>query len=91
MAQKWTNTNSSTKHNLIDKLIRVGYYEFEKTIGRGNFAVVKLAKHVVTNTKVRMPLHSSIRTSISNSCQLMILRFRWPLKLSIKHSWTKKH
>lgn len=53
MAQKWSNTNSSTKQNLIDRLIRVGYYEFEKTIGCGNFAVVKLAKHVVTNTKVR--------------------------------------
>lgn len=53
MAQKWPKTKSSTKtSNLIDRLKRVGYYEFEKTIGRGNFAIVKLAKHVVTNTKV---------------------------------------
>jgi serine/threonine-protein kinase SIK3 len=37
----------------VDRLVRVGYYELEKTIGKGNFAVVKLATHVVTNTKVR--------------------------------------
>lgn len=40
-------------HNpLVNRLVRVGYYEMEKTIGKGNFAVVKLAKHVVTNSKV---------------------------------------
>jgi len=44
----------STGHNnpLVNRLVRVGYYELEKTIGKGNFAVVKLAKHVVTNSKV---------------------------------------
>lgn len=59
MAYKWPLSSSpycdnsgKQDNNLIDRLIRVGYYEFEKTIGRGNFAVVKLAKHVVTNTKV---------------------------------------
>lgn len=36
----------------VDRLVRVGYYELEKTIGKGNFAVVKLATHVVTKTKV---------------------------------------
>lgn len=40
----------------VDRLVRVGYYELEKTIGKGNFAVVKLATHVVTNTKVRVML-----------------------------------
>lgn len=34
--------------------IRVGTYEIEKTIGKGNFAVVKLARHVITGTKVRL-------------------------------------
>ena len=33
--------------------IRVGFYEIERTIGRGNFAVVKLAKHRITKTEVR--------------------------------------
>ena len=33
-------------------LIRVGFYDIERTIGRGNFAVVKLAKHRITKTEV---------------------------------------
>lgn len=36
----------------VNKLIRVGYYELEKTIGKGNFAVVKMATHIVTKSKV---------------------------------------
>ncbi|KAI4897702.1 hypothetical protein NFI96_000844 [Prochilodus magdalenae] len=34
---------------------RVGYYEIERTIGKGNFAVVKLATHVVTKAKLEHP------------------------------------
>ena len=30
----------------------IGYYVFEKVIGKGNFAVVKLANHAITNVKV---------------------------------------
>ena len=33
---------------------RVGFYEIEGTIGRGNFAVVKLARHRITKTEVRL-------------------------------------
>ena len=33
--------------------VRVGHYEIERTIGKGNFAVVKLATHIATKTKVR--------------------------------------
>jgi hypothetical protein len=32
--------------------IRVGFYDIEKTIGKGNFAVVKLARHRVTRNEV---------------------------------------
>ena len=32
----------------------IGYYEFEKVIGKGNFAVVKLAMHTITNVKVHV-------------------------------------
>lgn len=32
--------------------IRVGFYHLGKTIGKGNFAVVKLATHIITKTKV---------------------------------------
>ena len=31
---------------------RVGCYDIERTIGKGNFAVVKLATHVFTKAKV---------------------------------------
>lgn len=34
------------------KQIRVGFYEIEGTIGKGNFAVVKLARHRITKTEV---------------------------------------
>ncbi len=45
--------------------IRVGFYEIERTIGKGNFAVVKLARHRITKTPVRFhcsvrPLHPSL-------------------------------
>lgn len=33
-------------------LVRVGFYHLGKTIGKGNFAVVKLATHIVTKTQV---------------------------------------
>ena len=32
--------------------VRVGFYEIERTIGRGNFAIVKLAKHRITKSEV---------------------------------------
>ena len=32
--------------------LRVGFYEIERTIGRGNFAIVKLARHRITRTEV---------------------------------------
>lgn len=34
------------------KCVRVGFYDIEKTIGKGNFAVVKLARHRVTKNEV---------------------------------------
>lgn len=34
---------------------RIGYYEIDRTIGKGNFAVVKRATHLVTKAKVVAP------------------------------------
>uniref|UniRef100_A0AAY5F5Z5 non-specific serine/threonine protein kinase n=1 Tax=Electrophorus electricus TaxID=8005 RepID=A0AAY5F5Z5_ELEEL len=34
----------------------LGYYEIERTIGKGNFAVVKLATHLVTKAKVAIKI-----------------------------------
>uniref|UniRef100_A0AAQ4R3R6 non-specific serine/threonine protein kinase n=1 Tax=Gasterosteus aculeatus aculeatus TaxID=481459 RepID=A0AAQ4R3R6_GASAC len=33
--------------------VSMGHYEIERTIGKGNFAVVKLATHIITKAKVR--------------------------------------
>ncbi|XP_052253636.1 serine/threonine-protein kinase SIK3-like isoform X3 [Dreissena polymorpha] len=37
-------------------IVRVGHYEMERTIGKGNFAVVKLATHMITKTKVAIKI-----------------------------------
>lgn len=47
---------SGIQHFPVDRLVRVGYYELHETIGKGNFAIVKLATHVVTKTKVRLTI-----------------------------------
>nr|CAD7423082.1 unnamed protein product [Timema monikensis] len=48
---------AASKQNVNgERIVRVGYYELEKTIGKGNFAVVKLATHVVTKTKVAIKI-----------------------------------
>lgn len=53
--QQFRGTTASTT---VDKLFRVGYYEIEKTIGQGNFAVVKSARHHITKSKVGRPAGS---------------------------------
>lgn len=47
---------SGIQHFPVDRLVRVGYYELHETIGKGNFAIVKLATHVVTKTKVAIKI-----------------------------------
>ena len=44
--------------NVASTSVRVGYYQMERTIGKGNFAVVKLATHIVTKTKVKCLDHA---------------------------------
>jgi hypothetical protein len=46
------SNSSVTNPNSIPQPLRVGFYEVGRTIGRGNFAVVKLAKHRITKTEV---------------------------------------
>ncbi len=46
--------NSGNIRDLNSAGIRVGFYEILRTIGKGNFAVVKLAKHRITKTEVNM-------------------------------------
>lgn len=47
---------------------RVGDYELDRTIGKGNFAVVKLATHIITKAKVRRPVSLRHRQTVT-SCQ----------------------
>jgi len=43
--------------------VQVGFYDIERTIGRGNYAVVKLARHRVTKSEVSCEMHSTKLTS----------------------------
>jgi serine/threonine protein kinase len=44
----------------------IGYYEFERVIGKGNFAVVKLANHTITNVKVAVKIIDKTRLDVEN-------------------------
>lgn len=54
--QSQQQTVSSTAMTALDlsgsEICKVGHYDLIKTIGKGNFAVVKLAKHTITGHKV---------------------------------------
>uniref|UniRef100_H3D8T0 non-specific serine/threonine protein kinase n=1 Tax=Tetraodon nigroviridis TaxID=99883 RepID=H3D8T0_TETNG len=46
--------------------LQVGFYEILRTLGKGNFAVVKLARHKVTKTQVAIKIIDKTRLSPSN-------------------------
>ncbi|XP_066140838.1 serine/threonine-protein kinase SIK2-like isoform X2 [Euwallacea fornicatus] len=46
--------------------VRVGFYDIERTIGKGNFAVVKLAKHRITKTEVAIKIIDKSQLDASN-------------------------
>jgi len=46
--------------------IRVGFYEIGRTIGRGNFAVVKLARHRITKTEVAIKIIDKTKLDDTN-------------------------
>ncbi|XP_048870637.1 serine/threonine-protein kinase SIK1 isoform X2 [Brienomyrus brachyistius] len=46
--------------------LQVGFYEILKTLGKGNFAVVKLAQHKVTKTQVAIKIIDKTRLNSSN-------------------------
>ncbi|XP_054982537.1 serine/threonine-protein kinase SIK1 [Sorex araneus] len=48
------------------KPLRVGFYDIEQTLGKGNFAVVKLARHRVTKTQVAIKIIDKTRLDSSN-------------------------
>ena len=46
-------SSSARKIQRADRLLRVGFYDLERTLGKGNFAVVRLGVHRLTKTQVR--------------------------------------
>lgn len=48
-------------HSRHGSVARIGPYNIEKTIGKGNFAVVKLATHCITKIKVSIASFGSLR------------------------------
>ncbi|XP_043288884.1 serine/threonine-protein kinase SIK3-like isoform X2 [Venturia canescens] len=70
MASATTSHNEVSQQFSVNKLIRVGYYELEKTIGKGNFAVVKMATHVVTKSKVAIKIIDKTKLSEENLAKI---------------------
>jgi len=58
--------------------VQIGYYQIERTIGKGNFAVVKLATHIVTKTKVTIRLSYVLVTSSCRESTLVSCRRGFP-------------
>ena len=58
------------------RAIKVGFYDIEKTIGKGNFAVVKLARHRVTKSQVsESKLFSCTVKEIDKKMSLVVIRY----------------
>ena len=53
------------------KPVQLGFYNIERTIGRGNYAVVKLARHRVTKSEVKCEknLQSAVILIIDSTCR----------------------
>ncbi|CAD6185154.1 unnamed protein product [Caenorhabditis auriculariae] len=47
---------AEAKEDDPSKAVRIGFYDIEKTIGRGNYATVKLASHKVVRNKVAVKM-----------------------------------
>jgi len=45
--------------------VRVGFYDIERTLGKGNFAVVKLARHRITKSEVSSLIHARTHSVFS--------------------------
>ncbi|XP_050298300.1 serine/threonine-protein kinase SIK2 [Anthonomus grandis grandis] len=54
------------REKMVKNPVRVGFYDIERTIGKGNFAVVKLARHRVTKTEVAIKIIDKSQLDASN-------------------------
>lgn len=53
-----------------------GLYDLDKTLGRGHFAVVKLARHVFTGEKVNRVAESSVNPEVVELTCVCVSRSR---------------
>ncbi|KAJ8396410.1 hypothetical protein AAFF_G00019870 [Aldrovandia affinis] len=63
MSESGPGSQSSPPHG---RPLQVGFYEIIRTLGKGNFAVVKLARHKVTKTQVAIKIIDKTRLNSSN-------------------------
>lgn len=80
---------AAAKQMPIEKLVRVGYYELDKTIGKGNFAVVKLASNVITNSKVMYSYQRIIWSNPWNTYFSLLFSFESNWILTSSHYCAK--
>jgi serine/threonine protein kinase len=50
--------------------VKIGFYEVESTIGKGNYAVVKLARHRITKTEVAIKIVDKRRLDSENLAKI---------------------
>ncbi|KAF3694742.1 Serine/threonine-protein kinase SIK2 [Channa argus] len=60
------NTRAAQSSPSQGRPLQVGFYEIIRTLGKGNFAVVKLAKHKVTKTQVAIKIIDKTRLNSTN-------------------------
>ncbi|XP_076858514.1 serine/threonine-protein kinase SIK1 [Brachyhypopomus gauderio] len=62
-----TESSTGSQFNAAQgRPLQVGFYEIIRTLGKGNFAVVKLARHKVTKTQVAIKIIDKTRLNSSN-------------------------
>uniref|UniRef100_A0A7N6ABK2 non-specific serine/threonine protein kinase n=1 Tax=Anabas testudineus TaxID=64144 RepID=A0A7N6ABK2_ANATE len=60
------NSRGAQSNPAQGRPLQVGFYEIIRTLGKGNFAVVKLAKHKVTKTQVAIKIIDKTRLNPPN-------------------------
>ena len=77
-------SNNSNSNQLQASPVRVGFYEIQETIGRGNFAVVKLAKHRITKTEVSKKYYlTAFQCALCAPSNLVRITFQLASKSSV--------
>uniref|UniRef100_A0A8B9GTN0 non-specific serine/threonine protein kinase n=1 Tax=Astyanax mexicanus TaxID=7994 RepID=A0A8B9GTN0_ASTMX len=78
----------SSLSSSVDEHPHVGSYRLLKTIGKGNFAKVKLARHILTGREVAVKIidktqlnPTSLQKVLSCNCYIMCLLFCFSVKL----------